>query len=183
MGAPVYRRSMGYVVPYRLINGVMFNITWFAIVITQSAVLAPVLAASHLLIHFFLMGRGAPELKMIAVVTVFGLVLDQLLFLAGVFTVDGNAALPPIWMACIWPVLATTFMHAFSGLRAHFLLASVFGAIGAAASFVAGTRLTDVAFGSELYGPLIMAIVWAALFPLLLKVAALYSGAEGQVYD
>ena len=45
-------------VAYTLINGLMFNITWFAIVTTESVVVAPILAAVHLLIHFAMMARA-----------------------------------------------------------------------------------------------------------------------------
>jgi hypothetical protein len=45
------------------------------------------------------------------------------------------------------------------------------GAIGGAASYVAGTRLSDVAFASPFWGPIIMAITWAIVFPSLLLAA------------
>jgi hypothetical protein len=156
-----------------LVNGLMFNITWFAIVTTESMVVAPILATLHLLIHFLVMGKGFVELKVIAQVTLIGIVLDQLLFYLNVFTVEGVPALPPLWLSCIWPVLATTFMHAFAGLQTRYWLASAMGAVGGAFSFIAGTRLTSVAFESDLLGPVIIGALWAVLFPLLLQIPRL----------
>jgi hypothetical protein len=155
---------------YPLLNGLMFNVTWFAIVTTESAIAAPILAIIHLMIHFTLMGKGYFEIKVIAQVTLLGLVIDQLLFYFHVFTVDGHSAFPPLWISCIWPVLATTFMHAFSGLQRRYYLAGFLGAVGGAASFVAGTRLTGVEFQSAFVGPIIIAALWAVLFPLLLQI-------------
>ena len=161
-------------VAYTLLNGLMFNGAWFAIVTTESAVVAPILAALHLLIHFAVMGKGFIELKVVAQVTLIGLVLDQLLFYVNVFNMGGSSsALPPLWLSCLWPVLATTFMHAFAGLQNRYWLASVLGAVGGALSFIAGTSLTSVAFESDLYGPVIIGALWALLFPLLLQIPRL----------
>ena len=156
-----------------VINGALFNVSWLAIVMTESAIIAPLVAIVHLLIHFILMGKGYIEVKIIAQVAVIGVIVDQLLFYFGVFVVDGKAALPPLWLSCLWPVLATTLMHAFSSLQSRYALAAVLGGIGGTASFIAGTRLTSVAFESALFGPIIIGIVWAFLFPLLLQLPRL----------
>jgi hypothetical protein len=152
-------------------NGLMFNVSWFAIVVSQSALLAPVIAVVHLIIHFSVMGRGRMELGLVAAVGLLGVGIDQALFAVGVFTRVGVADLPPMWMICIWPVLATTLLHAFSGLAHRPVLAAVFGAIGGAASYLAGTRMTDVDFGSATLGPVVMGVLWAVLFPVLLRLA------------
>lgn len=157
-----------------VINGLMFNISWFAIVSTQSPVLAPLFACVHLALHFLLMGKGLVEARLILAVTLFGVILDQLLFALGVFNTGGAASVAPVWISCLWPVLATTFMHAFSGLRDRPWLASIFGAAGGAGSYIAGTGLTAVQFGSPAWGPLIMATLWALLFPSLLLIACTF---------
>ena len=154
-----------------VVNGVLFNLSWLAIVSTQSAVVAPLLATLHLVVHFSLMGRGLAEALFILAVTLLGVVLDQTLFFLGVFTVNGESALAPLWISCLWPVLATTFMHAFSGLANRTWLAVTCGGIGGAGSYLAGTALTEVQFGSALWGPWILAGLWMVLFPVLLSVA------------
>jgi len=139
---------------------------------THSAVIAPAVVLLHLCIHFALVGINQRELQLIASVAVLGVVVDQLLFRSGVFTVLGQTAWPPLWMTCLWPVLATTLMHAFRSFQHRPLFSSVLGAVSGAASYTAGTRLTDVAFFSEFWGPVILGALWAALFPLLLLLAA-----------
>jgi hypothetical protein len=160
-------------IAYALVNGLMFNITWFAIVTTESMVVAPILAVLHLVVHFVVMGKGFIELKVVAQVTLIGVVLDQLLFYLNVFNVGGLSALPPLWLSCLWPVLATTFMHAFAGLQCRYFMASALGAVGGALSFIAGTGLTSVAFESDFFGPVIVGALWAVLFPLLLQIPRL----------
>jgi hypothetical protein len=156
---------------YTISNGLLFNISWFAIVSTHSAVLAPLLVCLHLVVHFLLMGRGLPELKFIGAVTLFGLLLDQALFYFGVFTINGQFSLAPVWMSCLWPVLATTSMHAFSGLANRPWLAMLLGGLGGAGSYIAGAALSNVEFGSAVLGPWIMAALWMLLFPGLVSLA------------
>jgi len=139
---------------------------------THSAVIAPAVVVVHLCIHFSLVGIKQRELQLIAMVALLGVLVDQWLFGLGVFTVLGQAAWPPLWMTCLWPVLATTLMYAFRSFQQRPLMASVLGAVSGAASYTAGTRLTDVAFFSEVWGPVVLGALWAMLFPLLLLLAA-----------
>ncbi len=156
-----------------LANGTLFNISWLAIVLTHSALLSPMVVLIHMAIHFRLFGYGMIEAKYILVVAFVGLLLDQLLFLAGVLTTEGGTGPAPLWLSCLWPVLATTMMHAFSGLQSRILLAALFGAIGGALSYTAGTRLSDVEFVSAFWGPATLAVAWAVLFPAMLAGARL----------
>jgi hypothetical protein len=149
----------------------MFNISWLAIVSTASAVLAPLIVACHLAAHFAWMGRGRREILLVAGVSIFGLLLDQSLFALGLFTINGAGALAPLWLSCLWPVLATTLGHAFSGLQQRPLLAATLGALGGAGSYYAGTRMTAVDFADPGSGLLIIALIWALLFPALALTA------------
>jgi hypothetical protein len=154
-----------------LTNGLTFNISWFAIVYTHSPYWAPAIAAIHLLLHFSTIGRGLVEVQFVMGVSLLGFTLDQILFAGGVFQSPHSVAFAPLWISCLWPVLATTFMHAFCALQHRLTLASIAGAIGGGLSYVAGAQMSDVEFVSTLWGPVFMGSLWAALFPLLLVVA------------
>ncbi len=88
------------------------------------------------------------------------------------FNLAGQPALAPLWLACLWPVFATTLMHSFAVLQNRLLLAAVCGALGGALSYIAGVRLSAMEFASPLWGPVLLGALWAAVFPLLLQVAA-----------
>jgi hypothetical protein len=163
-------------VPAKFVNAVLFNLSWFAIVLTQSSLVAVAIVVVHLLVHFRLMGKGRAELALIAAVTLCGIALDQLLFRSGVFNLAGQPAPAPLWLACLWPVFATTLMHAFAGFQQRIFLAVMLGAVGGALSYTAGVRLTSIDFGSPLWGPVILAALWAVVFPLLLMLSARCSG-------
>ena len=151
-----------------LANGMLFNASWFAIVYTHSPLFAPAIATLHLVVHFSFMGRGLVEAKFVLGVSLLGFLLDQVIFSAGVLTVSGQSMFAPIWISCLWPVLATTLMHAFSSLQKRLVLAALVGAVGGTASYMAGARLSDVEFVSLIWGPAVMAIIWAGVFPALL---------------
>ena len=154
-----------------LINGLMFNISWFVIVYMHSTYWALAVATVHLLCHFSTIGRGLVEAKLVLGVSLLGLILDQVLFAASVFKSANSVAFASLWISCLWPVLATTLMHAFSALQGRYILASTAGGIGGALSYMAGTRLSDVDFAPPLWGPIFMGVLWSILFPLLLMVA------------
>jgi hypothetical protein len=156
----------------KIVNVLMFNISWFAILLTQSSLLAPIIVLLNLSAHFYLMGKGKPELLVVAGVTAFGLVVDQLLFATGVFNLEGKATYAPLWLTCLWPVFATTLMHAFDWLQTRVILSIIFGAVGGTLSYIAGIRLTSIEFGSLFWGPIIIGTLWAVSFPLFLKISA-----------
>lgn len=155
-----------------VVNGTLFNISWFAIVITHSPYLAPLVVAVHLAIHFSLLGRGLREAQFIVLVTAIGATLDQLQFALGLFLVDGARSIGPLWLSCLWPAFATTLGHAFAGFRARPVAAALVGGIGGALSYVAGTRLSPVEFADPVIGPIVLGVTWAIMFPLLLRLAA-----------
>ena len=159
-------------VPAKFVNAVLFNLSWFAIVLTQSSLLALAILVVHLVAHFRFIGRGGGEVYLIAAVTVFGACVDQVLFRTGVFNLLGQPALAPVWLTCLWPVFATTLMHAFAGFQHRIFLAIIFGAVGGSLSYTAGVRLTTVDFGAPLWGPVVLGVLWAVVFPLLLMLSA-----------
>lgn len=163
----------------RLANALLFNLSWFAIVVTQDTAVALAIVVLHLTAHVLLVGRDRRELLLIALVSLAGLAVDQGLFLSGVFTLNGQAALAPLWLSCLWPVFATTLLHAFASLHERPWLAALVGGVGGALSYIAGVHLSDVDFASPLWGPVIVGALWALLFPLLLAWAArLHRGAD-----
>lgn len=161
-------------------NGLMFNISWLAIVSSQSLLIAPTVALAHVAIHQLWLGRGHRELVFITGVSLFGLLLDQALFAVGLFTLDGERALAPLWLSCLWPVLATTFHHAFAGLQRLPVVAGVLGGIGGVGSYYAGTAMSAVGFADPVYGLAFIGALWAGLFPAIATVARMWFEDEGE---
>lgn len=154
----------------KLANGMMFNVSWFLIVWTHSAVLAWLIAAVHVAVHMATLGRGRGEWTLLALAAAVGLVIDQLLFALGILNADGGPA--PLWLSALWPVFATTMLHAFSGLRSLPWLAALVGGIGGYLSYRAGAALSSVSLGASPVADIALVLLWALLFPTLLVLAA-----------
>lgn len=154
-----------------IINGLMFNLSWLAIIYSQSDVLAVGIVIAHVVVHMRIMGEGRREWILLGGVFLFGLLLDQVLFLGGVLNLSGEPGMAPFWLGCLWLVMATTLMHAFATLQQKLWLAAVLGVVGGCASYIAGTRLSVVDFGWPLLSLVIIGVLWAFLLPLLLVVA------------
>ena len=45
----------------KIANVLMFNVSWFAILLTQSSFIAPVIVLLHVSAHFYLMGKEDPN--------------------------------------------------------------------------------------------------------------------------
>jgi Protein of unknown function (DUF2878) len=173
VAATVFTSVSRHVTWVALLNGMMFNLTWFVIVSTHSSALAPVIVACHLLLHFLMIGKGAVELILVVLVTLIGAVIDPLLFHFGVLVDPQGVGQAPLWLMCIWPVLGTTLLHAFAGLQQRLLLAAVLGGASGAASYSAGMVLSPISFGDAGAGPVVLGMLWFVMFPLLLALAKL----------
>jgi hypothetical protein len=155
-----------------VINGVMFNLSWLAIVMTQNNALALAIVALNLMLHFSYWHGGRAEVVLVVCVSLIGLLVDQLLFASGIMVRASGVHTAPLWLSCLWPVFATTLLHLFSFLQGRPVSAMLVGAIGGGASYLAGSKLSEVGFTSMPEGPVLLALLWALLLPLLLAMAA-----------
>ena len=54
------------------------------------------------------------------------------------------------------------------------VVAAILGGIGGYGSYLAGTAMSAVDFADPVYGPAIVGVLWAALFPVLALLARLW---------
>jgi hypothetical protein len=154
----------------KLVNGLLFNASWFLIVFFHEDTMAIGVLIAHLTIHHLVFEPRKSEYLLIAGVLSFGLVVDQAIFALGILGTSAGG-LAPLWFTALWGILATTLCHAFEALQRRLWLAGVAGAVSAGLSYTAGTRMTPIEFESLLAGTLTIMAVWALMFPLLLLVA------------
>jgi hypothetical protein len=103
-------------------------------------------------------------------VTATGMLVDQLLFILRVLVSDAGAA-APLWLSALWPVFATTCMHAFARLGRDLRVAALVGGAGGYASYRVGVGVSDIAFGCSPGSGLVLAALWGVLFPSLLVLS------------
>ena len=156
----------------KVINASLFNIAWLVCVIfgDLAAVMACVVV---LFLHYLLVSRCVAEVGLVLKVVILGWLVDTALFSANILTSDGGAIFPPLWLSCLWLLFATTLNHCFFWFQQHNIVAMIVGAIAGPTSYYAGCQLSAITMGeSSLTSLLIIALVWAVIFPLVLSWAS-----------
>jgi hypothetical protein len=153
-----------------LANAGLFQLAWFAAVFSPQypvLLLGPLLAAA---VHLLWLGRG--EALLLVTVTVLGTLIDSALLHAGLFDFGETRWLIPPWLVLMWTLLATTLRHCLAWTARPWWLASALGAVTAPLSYYAGARLAGVGLPFGLWPSLLMlAALWAVVFPLLHRLA------------
>jgi hypothetical protein len=171
----------------RFSNFVLFYVGWLACVAGagQGAVwVGPATAAALLLAHVALATGRVREAALIVVVGALGFGVDTLQAWAGLYAFAGTSVLPwlcPPWMVALWMLFATTLNGSMAWLGGRYGFATVLGAVGGPASYLAGERFGAIALSSNRLVSLGgIAVVWALVMPSLLWIREAVSHAGGR---
>jgi hypothetical protein len=163
----------------RLLNVALYQTGWFACVLGGASGWPWLGAATGLalvLVHLALVERRADEAKLVAFAALAGTVIDSAQQDAGTVAFPSGhyaAWLCPIWLTLLWAQFATLPCHSLAWLSGRPIVSALLGAAGAPLAFLAGERLGGVTFPlGRAVGCGVLALVWAAVFPLLMHLAA-----------
>ena len=165
-----------------LINFAAFQLAWFACVLggAHDKVAAGTLAvAAVVALHLALAPRPGPEARLVAIVTAIGLVWDSLIISLGLMSYPAGMFAPgvaPLWILAMWALFATTLNLSMGWLKGRPWLAVAFGAVGGPLAYLAGKRLGGVEMSEPALALLVQGLGWAAMMPLLLRLAARLNG-------
>ena len=158
-----------------ILNLVIFQVGWLVCVIGGNlyALSYTVLA---LLLHSIWVLERKSEWQLIALITVVGCLWDILMTQTDLIVfADPVFAGLPVWLACLWILFATTFLHVLAWFRRHLWVAAIAAAVFAPASYWVGVQLGGAIFAAPvLISLLVMAIGWAALFAAGLYLSKRY---------
>lgn len=162
-------------------NFVLFQAAWFTSVIgaaNDRAWLGLVAIAAAATWHLARAERPARELALLAIAALLGIVFETLLVQTGLTRYGSNEipGLAPLWMMAMWVLFATTLNVTLRGLQQRTWLAVLLGAVGGPLAYFGGERLGALHFGSRGLALIVIALGWALLTPLLLRVAARCDG-------
>ena len=160
-------------------NLLSFAIGWFACVVgaangTPSYGVA--VAAMLLALNILVAEDPIHEARVIATVGALGFAIDTALALAGIFVFAPRASnaswLCPIWMVAIWMMFGSMLTASLAWLAARGAIASIVGAIAGPLSYLAAAKMGAIALPAPITPRIaVIAIVWAVVFPGLLKFA------------
>jgi hypothetical protein len=103
-----------------------------------------------------------------------GMIFELLLIGSGLirYELQWWAAVPPVWILCLWAGFAQTLNHSLSWLKNRLPLAAIFGGAGSVMSMYAGIRF-GAAQAPEGLQPLLIvyALGWSVMVPVLVWLA------------
>ena len=163
----------------RLANLALYQAGWLACVLGGARGRPWLGAAAGLalvLAHLALVERRAEEAKFVALAALAGTAVDSAQQSAGTAAFPSGhyaAWLCPAWLTVLWAQFATLPCHSLAWFAGRPAACALLGAAGGPLAFFAGERLGGVTFPSgRAVGYGVLALVWAAAFPLLMHFAA-----------
>lgn len=159
-----------------VINFIGFQIGWFACVIGAAKgqpLLGIICAFLIVAIHLY-RNRSYAEFYMILIAMLIGFVWESLLVASGWLSYTSTAdseTFAPVWLVAMWALFATTINLSIAWLKGRWLAAAVMGAVFGPLAFVAGEKLGAVEFVNQPTVLMALALGWACLMPLLLRLA------------
>jgi len=97
---------------------------------------------------------------------ILGLVVDSSLGLLGVF----SFSFAPPWIVALWMAFGSVLPAFLSWLAGRYIIAAILGAVAAPVSYYGGVRLGAVAMPNPIFSLIAIALAWAAIMPLLLRL-------------
>jgi len=163
-------------------NAVLFQIGWFACVLTASnnlAWLGSLAAAGILIIHLSRAFDFRMEIKTIVLITAMGTLWDSILIQTQFYQFSHGiliAGIAPYWLIALWALFATTLNLSLRWLKHRKILASALGFIVGPVSYYAGHRLGAIEFSNTTMTLMLTAIGWAVILPLVLMISERFDG-------
>lgn len=161
-------------------NVLSLAIAWFACVAgaaNRTASYGIAVAAMLLVLNVLVDEDPVRDLRVIVEAGALGFVIDTTLALFGVFVFHPGTIDPrcPIWLVALWMMLGSTLTVSLAWLAERVAIAALIGAVAGPLSYLAAARVGAI----MIPGPIaprvvIIAIVWAVVFPGLLKFANRY---------
>jgi hypothetical protein len=152
----------------QLLNAALFQLGWFACVLSPDQPWLLLVALGLLGLHLCWLSSWAEDGKLLLSALLLGVTVDSLLLQLGVFDFGQPRWIIPLWLALLWPLLACTLKHSLAWSAQPCWRASLLGASSAPLSYYAGAKLAGVNLP---YGTaatlLLLALLWAGLLPLL----------------
>ena len=161
----------------RLVNFIAFYAGWFACVAGAGRghfYLGPLVVLGLVALHLRLVPDARRELRLLLSAAALGYSVDTVQTLVGVIAFGAASPvwwLPPLWLVGLWLIFGTTLNVSFQWLAGRYGVAAVLGAISGPLSYYAGVRLGAAEFPHPVFSVVMLAVVWAVLMPVLVRLA------------
>jgi len=165
-----------------IVKFIVFQIGWFAAVLGGAhdyVFGGSLLVAAIVAVHIWQASIPSREVLLILFTTLIGTIWDSALVALNVIQYPHGifiSGVAPIWIIAVWALFATAFNTTLTYFKHRYVFASLFGAIGAPLSFLAGMRLGALQFPNQTMALIVIGAGWATMMPMLMKLAQRYDG-------
>lgn len=166
-----------------IINILLFQLGWFACVLGGAhgyALLGSIVAMMIIIFNSFLAADRISEIRLIGFAIIIGLIFESIMTWQGLARYSHGQFLDlmaPFWMILMWPLFATTLNLSMRWLRSLApLLVALLGALLAPLAYYGGYKLGAVEYDNLILSLSIIALAWAVLLPLMVKLSLAFDG-------
>lgn len=165
-----------------LVNFAMFQIAWFAAVVTAAREvpwIGALVMSAAIAIHLYTARRPSAELSLILLCGAIGGVWDSLLVAAGWVSYPSGqifGGFAPYWIVAMWMLFATTLNISLGWLKNSPAIAAACGLIGGPLAYYTGQKLGGIVLVDPTAALVALGLGWAALMPVLLRLADSFDG-------
>ena len=165
-----------------IINFVLFQIAWFACVLgaAHNAPWLGVIVTTIILVwHLNQAKQIKPEIILLIIALIIGAAFDQLMHSSHLLSYQAHGwsnNLVPAWILALWAGFVTALNVSLRWMRGKLIIAILFGAIGGPLAYIAAEKLGAVTLNNLPTSYIALAIGWAIITPILLKLAEKFDG-------
>ena len=163
-----------------VVNFMLFQLGWFSCVLMAAQGLPEVgivIALLLVCVQLFLAGNRKNLITLILIVTLIGSAWDSVMTSFDILVFDVGmivSFLAPGWIMAMWLMFATTLNVSFRWLFGRYWLAMFLGAIFGPLTYQAGAAMGAVVIPDNLFANSVIALGWALLMPLYIKLAEMF---------
>jgi hypothetical protein len=169
----------------KAVNFIVYQVTWLLGVIAAARGQAPLgflIVAAAIAVHLWLAPQRAPEVRLVLVALLVGLLWESLLVSLGLFRYSsGNfaAGLAPYWILALWAQFATTLNLSLAWLKGRPLVGVAFGLLGGPLAYYAGFKLGALDSPNLTLALALQGVGYAVFVPALCALAVRWNGFVG----
>ena len=165
-----------------IINFVLFQIAWFACVLGAAhnvPWLGVIVTTIILVWHLNQAKQIKPEIILLIIALIIGAAFDQLMHSSHLLSYQAHGwsnNLVPAWILALWAGFVTALNVSLRWMRGKLIIAILFGAIGGPLAYIAAEKLGAVTLNNLPTSYIALAIGWAIITPILLRLAENFDG-------